>query len=328
MELAVSLKLSISKSRNSLKVGYLIVLVSAVLAALIHVLAKPLLDAQIGHEIHPLAFAACIYLINGAFFTPVARKSIPLASIGSRNLVFLAIIGISEAIALTLYFFGLKDSTASNASIFSNGEIIFSLLITVVIFKERLAKKELGPFAMMLMGMMILPVAYDFYSHGLAMSDLVIGDALVIISGVFYALDVVICRHLSDKIDSKRLTQITSLVSGSVAMVALLVLHIPLNIDLASLGPIAFFAIAGTGIATVLFLTGLRLIGGVRTILLFSTNSVLGVIFAGMFLGESITAVNIISVILTLAGIFLLRNRIGSGDEEPVQKELIVMTTD
>lgn len=306
---------TISKNKNSFQLGYVLILISAVLASLVHVLAKPLVDNQVGFEIHPVALAACIYIINGAFFTPLTRKSKPIASLGRRNLVLLAVIGISEVIALITYFFGLKDSTAANASIFSNGEIVFSLLIVMVIFKENLRKKEIGPFVMMLLGMMVLPVAYDFYSHGMVISEIVIGDILIIASGTFYALDVMLCRYLSDKIDSKRITQITSLVSGTIAVAAMIVFHIPFNMDLLSLGPIALFAIGGTGLATMLFLVSLRLIGGVRTILLFSTNSVLGVVFAALILSETITVMNVISVALTFGGICLLRNRLGGSEQ-------------
>jgi drug/metabolite transporter (DMT)-like permease len=313
---------TISKNKNSFQLGYALILISAVLASLVHVLAKPLVDNQVGFEIHPVALAACIYIINGAFFTPFTRKSKPIASLGRRNLVLLAVIGISEVIALITYFFGLKDSTATNASIFSNGEIVFSLLIVMVIFKENLQKKEIGPFVMMLLGMMVLPVAYDFYSHGMIISEIVIGDILIIASGTFYALDVMLCRYLSDKIDSKRITQITSLVSGTIAVAAMMAFHIPLNMDILSLGPIALFAVGGTGLATMLFLVSLRLIGGVRTILLFSTNSVLGVVFAALILSETITVMNVISVALTFGGICLLRNRLGGSEQkESTQKQ-------
>jgi drug/metabolite transporter (DMT)-like permease len=196
-----------------------------------------------------------------------------------------------------------------------------------VIFKENLQKKELAPFTMLILGMMVLPVGYDFYSHGMIISEIVIGDMMIIMSGAFYALDVMLCRYLSDKIDSKRITQITSLVSGAFAVAALVTLHIPLNVELVSLGPIALFAIGGTGLATMLFLVSLRLIGGVRTILLFSTNSVLGVIFAAVILGETITGMNIVSVVLTFGGVYLLRNRLGSEQDVPTQKSDVILSS-
>ncbi len=306
----------ISKNTSSFKLGYVLILISALLAALVHVLAKPLLDNQTGIEINPVVLAACVYMINAAFFTPLTRKSTPIASLGKRNLALLAIIGISEVIALITYFFGLKESTATNAAIFSNGEIIFSLLITMAIFKENLQKREIGPFMMIIAGMMVLPVAYDIYAHGVFLSDLVIGDILIILSGAFFAIDVMLCQYLSKKVDSKRLVQMVSLVSGGFAIAALVAFNIPVNIDPASLGPIAIFAIGGTGFSTLLFVISLRLIGGMRTMLLFSTNSVIGVILAAAILGESITAVTMASIALTFGGVVLLRDRLGGRHEE------------
>ncbi len=318
----------ISISKNSFQLGYTLILISATLAALVHVLAKPLLDNQTGIEIHPVALAVCIYIINAAFFTPLTRKSQPITSLGKRNHALLVVIGVSEVIALITYFFGLKESTAANASIFSNGEIVFSLLITMVVFKESLQKKEFGPFLMILLGMMILPLAYDFYAHGMAISDLVIGDFLIIVSGTFYALDVMLCRYLSEKLDSKRITQMVSFVSGAFAVGVLVIFHIPFDVQLANLGPIAMFAIGGTGFSTMLFLVSLRMIGGVRTILLFSTNSVMGVLFAALLLGETITIMNVISVALTFGGVYLLRSRLGGKhdeDKQPKQRSSLLL---
>jgi drug/metabolite transporter (DMT)-like permease len=317
----------ISKNKSRNQVGYALVLISATLAALVHVLAKPLLDNQAGFEIHPVALAACVYIINAAFFTPLAKKSKPIATLDRKNLLLLSVIGILEVTALITYFFGLKESTATNASIFSNGEIVFSLLIAMILFKESLHRKEIGPFAMIMFGMTILPIAYDFYVNNMLLSELVLGDLLIIASGVLYALDVMLCRYLSDKIDSKRITQIVSLVSGTFAVIALVVFHIPFNIQLINLGSIALFAIGGTGFATMLFLISLRLLGGVRTVLLFSTNSVIGVIFAAIMLGETITAVNWVSVSLTFVGVYLLRNRLGAKHDESPQNDVLMHST-
>jgi drug/metabolite transporter (DMT)-like permease len=317
---------SIFKNKNSLQLGYALILISAILVAVVHVVAKPLLENQTGFELHPVTLVACVYIINAAFFTPFTKKSLPIASLGQKNLVLLAIIGVAEVIALAAYFFGLRETTAANASIFSNGEIIFSLLIAMSIFKEKLQRKELGPFAMIILGMLVLPVMYDFYLHGWTISDLVLGDAMLVASGAFYALNVTLCKYVNGRVDSKRFMQIISAVSAIVAFTTLIIFKIPLAIDLASLGPISFFAIGGTGLSAMLFVISIRLIGGVRTILIFSTNSVLGVIFAAVMLGESITVVNMFSVALTFGGVFLLRNRLGKEKGEPKsQKQQMIL---
>ena len=298
--------------------GYYIIITAALLAALVHVIAKPLLSSSEfdGFEINPIVLAACIYIINGVFFTPISRKCTPIGKMGSRNLVLIAIIGIAEVSALITYFFGLKDSTAVNASIFSNGEIIFSLIIAITIYRERLQKKELTPFSMILFGMIVLPLGYDFYQHGITLSNIVFGDLLIIFSGFLYAIDINICKYVSDRFDSKRIAQLTSFVSGIFALSLIFVFQIPFDINFEQIPGIAVLAIFGTGISTLFFLIALRLIGAVRTVLIYSTTSIFGIIFSIIFLSEAITIVNIISIGMVLVGIYLLRNRLGDENKD------------
>ena len=300
------------KHPSSKDVGYFLIISSAALYALTHAIGKPLLGTgEINFDIHPIALVATIYIINGLFFTPLAKKSTPIKSIGSKNLFLIAMIGVAELAGLATYFFGLKDSTAINASIFSNGEIIFALLIAIMVFKERLRRNELTPFFMIIFGMMVLPLVYDAYQSGMVLSNLVFGDLLIILSGLFFALDVNICKYVSDRISSKRITQLYSFFGGGAALVLLIAFQIPYDIDIEQLGPISFIAIAGTGLATVFFLIALRLIGAVRTILIYSTTSIFGIIFSAIILSEQITTFNVISIITVMSGIYLLRNRLG-----------------
>jgi len=85
-------------------------------------------------------------------------------------------------------------------------------------------------------------------------------------------------------------------------------------------------SIAGTGMSTLFFLMALKMIGTVRTVLLYSTTSVFGVIFSGVFLAETISTIDIMSLVLVLGGIFLLRNRLAGKDHE-VEEESTVNPT-
>jgi hypothetical protein len=60
----------------------------------------------------------------------------------------------------------------------------------------------------------------------------------------------------------------------------------------------------------------LKIIGTVRTVLLYSTTAVFGVIFSGLFLSETITTTDIFSLGLVLVGIFLLRNKLAGKESE------------
>ncbi len=320
--MSLSLK-GIENKYSSHTLGYAVIIISAALFALTHVIGKPLFEnPEVGVEINPIALVATIYIINGLFFTPLSKKSGPLKNVGRKNIALIAFIGIFEVSALISFFFGLKDSTAVNASIFSNGEIIFSLIISITIFRERLHRKELTPFFMIIFGMMILPLGYDFWLHGMTVSDLVIGDLLIILSGLLYAIDVNICKYVSGRVSSHRITQLVSFTAGGFALAMLVALQIPYNITLEHLPSISAIGIFGIGLASVLFLVSLRLIGAVRTVLIYSTTSIFGIIFSAIILGEQVTMVNIVSIVTVMVGIYMLRKRFGD-DHIEVKQEVV-----
>ncbi len=85
---------------------------------------------------------------------------------------------------------------------------------------------------------------------------------------------------------------------------------------------IIIIAIAGTGISNLLFLIGLKLVGAVRTVLLYSTTSVFGIIFSITLLAESASVTDYLSITFVMAGIFLLRNKLAEAEADDSDKEL------
>ena len=295
--------------------GYVLAIASAALFGLIHSVSKPLLSSSSTVvEINPITLAAIIYIINGLFFTPIKKNVNSTNKITRKNFFIIIMIGIAEVIALIMYFFGLKESTAVNASILANGEIIFTVLVAMTIFREKLKKSELGPFALMIVGIVFVPLGYDLYHNGLVFTDLVFGDLLILFSGVFYAIDVNLSKYVSNKIDPKRIVQLASFAAGGLAFSLILILQIPFEIDFRQIPSIVVIGLFGTGIATFFFIFSLRYIGAIRTILLFSTTTVFGMIFAALLLQETITLSNVFSIILVSSGTYLLRNRLGKSE--------------
>jgi len=90
---------------------------------------------------------------------------------------------------------------------------------------------------------------------------------------------------------------------------------------------ITVIAVLGTGLLTLLFLAGLKKIGAVRTILLYSTISVFGILFAGVFLAEEITLIDAVSLSITLVGIFFLRNKLAEAESDESPPNLISHST-
>ncbi len=180
----------------------------------------------------------------------------------------------------------------------------------MLVFKERLHIKECVPFSMIIIGMMIIPIGNDLYQNDFSLGNMVTGDLLIIFSGLLYAIDITLCKYLSERFDVKKTVQMVSFTCAAITISIIALFQIPMDIELAQVPNILIMSIAGTGMSTLFFLMGLKLIGAVRTALLYSTTSVFGIIFSGIILSEIITYTDIISVVLVLSGIFLLRNRL------------------
>ena len=142
------------------------------------------------------------------------------------------------------------------------------------------------------------------------------GDLLIVLSGLLYAADINLCKYVSDRLDSRRITQITSFASGGFALVLLIAFQIPFDLELDKIPTIIVISIIGTGVPTLMFLMALRRIGTVRTILLYSTSSIFGVIFSALFLSEEITFINIISIVIVMLGLYFLRKRLGKDENK------------
>jgi len=309
----ISEKVSFKKS----KYGYYLIILAAAFSAILHIIPKPMLESSENMmEINPIVLAFLIYFIAGIFFTPIAKKTHSISKFGKKDWMFMGLIGIAEVSALITYFYGLSTASAVNASIFSNSEIIFALVIAMLVFKERLHIKESIPFTMIIIGMMVIPIGNDLFQNDFSLGHLVTGDLLIILSGVLYAVDITLCKYIGDRFDTKRVTQILSFICAGVAISLIAVFQIPMNVDLAQLPIIITTSILGTGLSTLFFLMALKFIGTVRTVLLYSTTSMFGVIFSGVFLSETITAIDIFSLGLVLVGIFLLRNRLAGKEHE------------
>ena len=313
----ISERITLGKS----KYGYYLIILAAALSALIHVISKPMLESSENMvEINPVVMAFLIYFIAGIFFTPIAKKTHSITKFGKKDWMFMGLIGTAEVSALITYFYGLSTATAVNASIFSNSEIIFSLVIAMLIFKERLRIKECIPFSMIVIGMMVIPIGNDLFQNNFSLGHIVTGDLLIILSGILYAIDISLCKYLGDRFDVKRVTQILSFICAAVAISLIVVFQIPMDVDVAQLPGIITMSVLGTGISTLFFLMALKMIGTVRTVLLYSTTAVFGVLFSGIFLSEAITVIDILSLALVLAGIFMLRNRLAEKEEKEIEE--------
>ena len=147
------LKSVTAKNISKSTVGYIAILVAAILASLLDIVGKPLVDSQYTESaINPIFLALFIYVIIGIFFTPFAKKTASSIDFTKRNVLIMCGIGVVEVAAIATNFFGLSHTNATNASIISNSEIVFGVFLALIIFKEKIHKSDLVPFFMIISG--------------------------------------------------------------------------------------------------------------------------------------------------------------------------------
>lgn len=300
---------SLSSKKSKIVLGVVLTLAAASMEALADVIPKPLMaDTQI-LPASPLLIVFLIYIVNGAIFTPFTIKSKPLSKFSIKPLYALTALGIVEVLSTIFFLYGLKDTSAINASILGNSEIVFGVIIAMIVLGERIKRKEILPFMLIGFGAILIPLGTDI-SDGGFMTNFVVGDLMILISGLFLGIVMTMYKRMGDKFDSRRIIQYTSFVGAAVALGCMLVLGIPFELDPNHLPTILITGVIGIGMPVFFILIALRYIGAIRTILVFSTTTIFGVMFSNLLLGETISMANVGAMGIVIVGTYLLRNRL------------------
>jgi drug/metabolite transporter (DMT)-like permease len=299
--------------KTSTAIGFAVAILSAALSSLPDVVSKPIVDPSVNGvaPIEPLLVVFIMYMATGLFFTPITKLQKSVTPIKKSSYLILVIYGVASACSTLAFSFGLKETSATNASILSNSEIVFTVLIGMILFKEYLAKKEILPFALIAAGAILLPIGSDLYEHRFAFSEFVFGDIMIVISGFIYCLCTFIAKHAGN-VKTTRVVQIMSFSGALFCFALMMVFQTPLTIDLSALSLLSFIGIAGIGGSVLFFVMAVRLIGAVRTILIFSSATVFGVIYSAAYLLESIDLFTVSSLVIVTGGLYHLRYKLAA----------------
>jgi drug/metabolite transporter (DMT)-like permease len=87
-------------------------------------------------------------------------------------------------------------------------------------------------------------------------------------------------------------------------------LEIPFDISFEQFSIISVIGFLGIGVTMLFFVMALRLIGAVRTVLIYSSTTIFSIIYSSIYLSEEITIISIASVVTVMVGLVALRNRL------------------
>jgi drug/metabolite transporter (DMT)-like permease len=282
--------------------GYLSVLFAALLFGSVFSLAKVPLA-----KIDPLALTAVVYTISGLALIPFAKASFTFET--RDDYFYVVIVTIFGGImAPVLLMYGLQQTAASTAAILTNGEIVFTIALSSIFFGEK-PHGRIGLFAVILVVIgLVIATTEDLRALENTL-QLNVGNIMILASMFMWAIDNNVSRRLTSRATPAKIAMVKSLTGGLVLIAITLALgkgSIITEIKFEMWILIVGMSIAGFGGALLLFLEGIKRIGTVRTMSMFSLTPIFGIVIAALTLGESITLFQSIATGLIIVGIILI----------------------
>ncbi|WP_222424972.1 DMT family transporter [Candidatus Nitrosocosmicus arcticus] len=256
--------------------------VAAALYGSIASLAKPQLTT-----IHPILLSSSIYLIIGIVLTILIKLTSRSTKINKSELKYIFIISLFGAVlGPILYFYGLMLTSASLAAILINIEFIFSILLAIIILKERLNKRGVLGILLIFTGLIIVNLNYNDFN--IFNNNTLLGNILVVIASLFWAVDNNLSNIILKKgVSISKIIQLKSLIGGTISFCICLIFAIPLGGNINQVPFLIMLSLGGFAGSLYLFLRGMKKIGTIKSVMIFSTSTIFGIIFALIFLKES-----------------------------------------
>jgi drug/metabolite transporter (DMT)-like permease len=222
---------------------------------------------------------------------------------GSRDRLLLALAGLCFAGDLAFWHWSIKLTSVANATLFANCNSVFVTLGAFLFFGERVRPLFLGALAIALAGAAVL------MSESLTLSRVhLTGDALGIVTAVFYAGYFLIVRRLRGRFSTATIMAWTAVATSLV----LLPVALASGEDLLPLTAYGWAVLLG--LALVSHVTGQGTIAFALAHLPASFSSValliqplMAAVFAWVLLGERLSPTQAFGGLVILAGIVLAR---------------------
>jgi len=276
--------------------GYLYALVGSVCGG-----AQPTIVKFLLGDNNPVSITALSFVLSGlmlVFYQPrvkPAKGSIP----------YIVLFGIVGALVAPLAFIiGLSETTAVNASLLANGEILFTTIIAYWVFGERMSRAQATRGLLILVGIVVvstdLDLAHVEFAQGL------LGNLLILGSTLGWAVENNLIVVATKRFDVSSLSKFRNLLGGLVLLSFVLVAGIPFGFTPFDTFALILLAVC-VSVATFMFMAALKRLGAIRMLLIWSTSTVFGAVFALVFLGEQITPAQLAGGVMILLGVYLFR---------------------
>ena len=230
----------------------------------------------------PASIIAMRYTIATALTGIAFRKH--LRALTREDILRGALVGLLLSAAYIVQTIGLSYTTASKNAFLTAVYVMLVPFFSMALFRQRLRKANFIAAAMMLLGIGLLSL--DGESGGLN-----VGDVLTLLCGALFAGHIIAVERCQRRTDAYALIVLQFGFCALYALVYTLLFErgVPMTFSAGSVGGLLYLAVFSTTIAMSLQNIGQSMAPASHASILLSLESVFGVIFSCLLLGERVT---------------------------------------
>lgn len=274
----------------------------AVLAATLYALNAPFSKLLL-HTVPPTMMAAFLYLGAGAGLSlvrlvqriwgipdterPLARKDVPYV---------IGMVGLDIAAPVFLMA-GLSMTTAANACLLNNFEIVATSIIAFSIFKEAISRRLWCAIALVTASSVLLSIE-DASSFSFSP-----GSILVLLACICWGMENNCTRKISDK-DPLQIVVIKGFGSGTGSLIIALLLNEPFP-GAGHLAAACLLGFIAYGLSIFFYIRAQRYLGSAKTSAYYALAPFIGVAFSFAVLKEAPTPTFFAALLIMVGGTFL-----------------------
>ncbi len=272
----------------------------ALIAATMYALSAPLSKLLL-FDLPPTLMAGLLYFgaglgmsvmglvrknTSGTMETPLGKEELPFVA---------AMVGLDILAPISLMI-GLKLSTAANASLLNNFEIVSTALIALLLFHEAISKRLWIGIGLITLSSAILSIS-DVSSFRFSF-----GSLFVLLACLFWGLENNCTRKLSQK-DPLQIVMIKGLGSGLGSLLIGFVVGERLSHPLAVLAAL-LLGFVSYGFSVFLYVHAQRHLGAAKTSAYYAVAPFIGVILSFLFLHENLPWTFFIALVIMIGGAY------------------------
>ena len=271
----------------------------AILAAVLYAMSSPFSKILL-NEMPPTLMAGFLYLGAGVGMSLIAvsrrvrqveNTEIHLSKAEMPYTVAMILLDIAAPICMLI---GLNATTAANASLLNNFEIVATALIALVVFKERISKRLWTGILFVTLSSVILSF------EDVTSLEFSYGSLFVLLAAVFWGLENNCTRKLSS-CDPLEIVLLKGIFSGIGSIVIGLVIGERL-VNLWSVIAVMAVGIVSYGLSIYFYVHAQRLLGAARTSAYYAVSPFIAAFLSILIFGQIPEVTYFIALILMAVG--------------------------